>query len=76
MVSRSTVGLLAGFGSFLGLVAGGVAGNALAKLGGSRNEKTGTMVIATILGAALGAGLAAGLAAAPVSTTCTSVTSS
>jgi hypothetical protein len=74
-MSRGTVGLLAGFGSFLGLVAGGVAGNSLARLGGTRNEKTGTMVIATILGAALGAGLAAGLAAPAVNTSCTSVTS-
>jgi hypothetical protein len=73
MMSRSTVGILAGFGSFLGLVAGGVAGNALAKLGGTRNEKTGTMVLATILGAALGAGIAASLASPTVNTSCTSV---
>lgn len=76
MMGRSTVGILAGFGSFLGLVGGAVAGNALSKLAGTRNEKTGTMVIATILGAAIGAGIAAGLAAPAVSTSCTSVTSS
>jgi hypothetical protein len=74
-MSRGTVGLLAGFGSFLGLVAGGVTGNALAKFAGTRNEKTGTMVVATILGAAIGAGIAAGLASPTVSTSCTSVSS-
>jgi len=67
----------AAFGSFLGLVAGGIAGSALVSRSmGSREEKTGALVIATVLGTALGAFTGAALATPNANTTCTTVTSS
>lgn len=68
---------MAAFGSFLGLVAGGVAGNALTKVGGqSRESKMGTLVVSSILGTAIGAFAGAALASPKTSTQCTSVTGS
>jgi hypothetical protein len=67
--------MCAALGSFIGLVAGGVTGGALADMErGSTKEKAGTIVIATILGTALGAFAGAALSSPSQNTTTTITT--